>query len=146
MIRRVEEWPKHLQDLVEMSRFEPFAWGQHDCGTFACQAYRSVTGISVRERDIAFPRDTAMQYLRILAKQPEGLLSLAKPIWGDDYVDKWQHARRGDIAIVESPRIQQVGVKQAMGVVLGGNIATPGLEGLEFLSLSCAVKVWRVGT
>jgi hypothetical protein len=142
MIERVDGWPAELNRLVESARFKPFVWGVHDCGSFVCQAYETLTGI--KPPDIARPRDSLMDYLRCLVKW-NGLAEIMDQTFGPS-VEGYQHARRGDIVMVESPRVEQVGVKQASAISLGNHIACTGLTGLEFLSLTSVVRVWRIGS
>jgi hypothetical protein len=58
--------------------------------------------------------------------------------------DRWQTARRGDIVIVQSPRVHLMGVRQALGLVLANNIAVPQLDGLGFIETSTAIHVWHL--
>lgn len=144
VIERVDEWPRLLQDYIEACRYKPFVWGEHDCGIVTRNAFELITGQP--RIDPALPRNSLRDYLRFVVKDPDGLRGLASKMFGFvPTFDEWQQARRGDMVLVESPRVQLLDVKQALGVSLGSNIAVPGLLGMEFLSLSSAVAVWRVG-
>ena len=142
MIERVQNWPMKLNQIVEGFRTTPFIWGIHDCGTFACACYEAVTGKKIN--DTVVPRNTLTQYLRLVAGSPNGVVGLAESVFGPG-LDDWAVARRGDLVLLESPRVELVGIKQAMGVCLGSSCACVGLTGLEFVSVTCAVKVFRIG-
>jgi hypothetical protein len=144
-IERVDEWPRLLNALVEQFRTVPFIWGIHDCGTFSMACVAAITGRA--PNDTAVPRNTLQGYLRLIAAQPDGILGLARPIFGPfgTEMDGWQNARRGDVVIINSPRVQQVGVPEAMGVCMGGTVACVGANGLEFVSLMDITKVFRIG-
>lgn len=141
---RVDNWTKELNDWVEDHRFTPFEWGVHDCGTFAAGAFHSITGIAPNY-EIARPRNSLHSFLRHQLLDPDGLRGLTSKTLGfAPQTDRWQLAKRGDIVLIQSPRAQLVGLRQAMGVVLASNVAVPGLNGLEFITVSSAVHVWRV--
>lgn len=41
---RVENWERLLAEAIETARLRPFAWGQHDCPTFAFETRTALTG------------------------------------------------------------------------------------------------------
>jgi hypothetical protein len=41
---RFENWPERLNALIALRCSRPFAWGEHDCALFACDAVLAMTG------------------------------------------------------------------------------------------------------
>ena len=41
---RVENWERLLAEAIEAARLRPFAWGTHDCPTFAFETRTALTG------------------------------------------------------------------------------------------------------
>ena len=133
---RLPDWPERLAALVEARRNTPFAWGSHDCGLFAADAVLACTGV-----------DPAAA-LRGTYADEAGATAALGPVEGlDGVVRRMEDARgtalcppalaqRGDTALV------QIGNTLAMGVVLGDLVAAPGVDGLVFVPLSAARRVW----
>lgn len=40
---RVENWERRLAEAIEVARSKPFAWGTHDCPTFAFETRTALT-------------------------------------------------------------------------------------------------------
>jgi hypothetical protein len=40
---RVENWERRLVEAVDIARAKPFAWGDHDCASFAFETRRMLT-------------------------------------------------------------------------------------------------------
>jgi hypothetical protein len=142
---KVDNWTRLLNDHVEEYRFTPFEWGVHDCGTFAAAAFHLLTGIEP-DYGVARPRSSLQSFLKHQLRDPDGLRGLTSKTLGfQPQSNRWQEAKRGDIVLIQSPRAQLVGLRQAMGVVLATTVAVPGPLGLAFINTSAAVQVWHVG-
>jgi len=44
-LKRYDDWASRLLALITERRSTPFAWGQHDCALFACDAVKVMTGV-----------------------------------------------------------------------------------------------------
>jgi hypothetical protein len=148
---RFDDWPERLLACVAAARARPFAWGSHDCGLFAADCVRVMTGA-----------DPAASYRRCYASKHGAYAVLRRGAGaggvragfktaptGAALAAAWTAAlgmplaspnlaQRGDVVLVES----RAGA--ACGVVLGGVIAAAGPKGLVFLPLGAALQAWRV--
>jgi hypothetical protein len=133
---RLADWAERLAALVEARRHAPFAWGRHDCGLFAADAVLACTG-----QDPA----AALRGRYATEAEAEALMGPAGGLYG--FVRGMEAARgtalcppalaqRGDTALV------LVGNQLAMGVVLGDVVAAPGIDGLVFVPIGAARRVW----
>ena len=41
---RLPDWQPRLQALIQARLAAPFAWGEHDCCLFVCDAVQAITG------------------------------------------------------------------------------------------------------
>ncbi len=129
---RLPDWQLRLQALIAERLMEPFAWGAHDCCTFACDAVVAITGRDPAEglRD----HSSAKQAALVLA-QHGGVQAL-----GD--------ARLGPRVPILMAQVGDIGLltlddRESLAVCGGGHWLAPGLAGLVCLPLSAAVAVWR---
>ncbi len=134
---RVKGWEQRLALFVESRRHRAFQWGGHDCGLFAADAAREITGV-----DFA----AALRGYRTAG----GAMRALKRFDCDDVTDvparvglvprqNLLAAMRGDVVSWRG----QLGL--SLGVVLGARFAVPGGAGLLFFSLDQAVRAWRLG-
>lgn len=134
---RVADWPERLARFIEGRRRHGFAWGGHDCFSFAADAALALT------RD-----DPAVAVRGTYATEEE-----AEAIIGPDGLEAWvaatmaawgapecppDLAQRGDMVFVG------VGNQRMCGVHLGATIAVPGAEKLHFIPSSLALRAWVV--
>ena len=47
MTRRYPDWPKRLDEFIQLNSHRHFQWGEWDCGSFVAQAILSMTGIDM---------------------------------------------------------------------------------------------------
>jgi hypothetical protein len=134
-VPRLPDWPERLAALVEARRHTPFAWGMHDCGLFAADAVLACTGTDpaahLRGRYASEAEAEAL-----LGEQ--GLYGFVRAIEAarGTTLCAVSLAQRGDTALV------QLGNLLAMGVVLGDVVAAPGTNGLAFVRIDAARRVW----
>lgn len=134
---RLPDWPERLAEIVEARRHTPFAWGAHDCITFAADVTLALTG-----RDVwAAHRGTygtEVEAERVVG--PAGLEAFVARLMAD--------AGAAEVAVAEAQRgdwvLITVGNMPMVGVVLGGVIAAPGQDGLAFLRLRRVSRAWGV--
>lgn len=128
---RIPHWPRVLDEYVQAARGRPFAWGAHDCCTFAAGAVQAITG-----RAIALPAYVGVrQALRALQARG-GLLAAVRGQLGP--MQAPARARRGDVLL-----LWQAG-RDVLAVNLGHAWAAPGADGLVFGPTDDAVAAWRV--
>ena len=137
MTRR-QDWPERLADLVEARRYAPVVWGVHDCAMFAADAVLEITA-----------RDPLAQWRGAYATEAEGeaitapaggfapFMAAAFAAFGAAECPP-SLACRGDVGLV------RYGNTESMGVVLGGIVAVPGLDGLSFLRRAALLRAWTV--
>lgn len=133
---RLPGWARRLAQLIEERRDTPFAWGAHDCCTWAADAVQALTG----EDPAAAWRGTyhtAWGALRVLRReggipglaQRAGMLPCAAAL-----------ARRGDLGEFTG-RWGLPGVAVFCGLAW----AAPGKHGLVFHGPERITQAWRVG-
>ncbi len=132
---RLPDWPERLAALIETRRHAPFAWGSHDCMLFAADAVLACTG-----------RDPAAEWRGRYTTEAQaeaimgegGLYALVRQVEDarGTALCPPHLAQRGDTALVMR------GNQAIMGVVLGDQVALPGLDGLVFVPLAAARRAW----
>lgn len=128
-----------LDTFVQERRGRPFAWGSHDCCSFAADWVLQATGRDpmVDLRGLETPLQ-AMRRLRDLG----GFLAAGTAVLG--VAVPGLMAQRGDIVMVRSGRRQGRASGYAFGVCTGGHLAAPGKTALLFLAVTDAEAAWRV--
>lgn len=128
---RAPDWPERLAELVESCRGRPFAWGEHDCASFAAAAVHAVSG-----RVVSLPaHGSEMAAMRAIAAHGS-LVAAAVAVLGASLAPSL--ARRGDIVVVSN------GGREVLGVCLGTVAAAPGPDGLAFVPMADATDCWRI--
>lgn len=134
---RVEDWPERLAALVAARMRTPFLWGTHDCCSFAADVAAELTGADplagYRGRYGCEAEAEALIGPGGLAPFVEALMAAfgAPPV-------EVAAAQRGDWALLT------VGNMPMVGVVLGGTIAAPGMNGLAFVPARRAQRAWSI--
>ena len=128
MTQRRPDWPELLAAYVEQHRGTPFAWGAHDCCTFAAGAVKAMTGTLPALPAYADERE-AMRALRDLGGLREAVTRLFEPTLV-------ALAQRGDLLLVKQDE------RDMLAVCIGRHWVAPGEHGLVFGE--GAVLAWRV--
>jgi hypothetical protein len=126
-----------LEVFIERHRDTPFAWGVHDCVTFAI-GWLELAREDLAPRDDLAPRlayGSAHEAARELGQQP---LAEAVEAWGELPRIGVTFAQRGDLVLLD------VGGRQTLGLCVGGDAAGPSTHGIEFAPMTAAVAAWRV--
>lgn len=139
-LARTEGWESRLAALVEERRRVPFQWGANDCTLFAADAVLAITGFDTATNHRGWYSDRASA-LRHLARGWRSLEALATYNLGPPIEPL--RAMRGDVAL--GLWATDTFGRQALGVVLGRHVVTPGPAGLVFNSLRTAIRAWPVG-
>lgn len=131
---RREDWAERLFALIDARHDTPFAWGLHDCCTFAADAVREMTGVDPIA-DVRGAWDDEISALRLLTKHG-GIEALASARLGERVAPAF--AQRGDVVL------HTLTGREALGVCVGDRFAAVGDVGLEFVRMSFATLAWRV--
>ena len=130
---RREHWELALHDAVISAQHKPFAYGTHDCATWAFDVRRHLTGIDTAStwRGKYATEQGAGKWLRKLGCQT--VRDLANKYLGTP-LSHVRLAQRGDIVLADD----------ALGVCLGRKVALVGDDGLVQVSLRNCRAAWRV--
>jgi uncharacterized protein DUF6950 len=142
MLMRKEGWEGLLALHVEVHARKPQKWGELDCSLFACDWVLSATGEDPA-REFRGKYETMPGAYRLVKDYAGGLQGTAEKISFRMGMEEttWQFARRGDIGLVPGNGSPALGVVDTSGK----NFAVHGKDGLDFIPLKNAIKIWRVG-
>jgi hypothetical protein len=136
---RRADWPLLLEVYLERHRDTSFAWGVHDCATFALGWLDAV-------REDLSPQLDALRESMAYTTASGALGRLGERTLRDA-VEDWQQltpvavnfAQRGDLVLVD------LDGRHSLALVVGdGQAAGPGTAGLEFVPMTAARAAWRV--
>lgn len=134
---RVIGWESRLADYIEARRRTPFAWGLHDCCTFAAGWVALATGTApfpeLRRHRTAYAATRALVRAGCRDAAAIATLALGPPL------ARTAFAARGDVVAIDvAPG------KPALGICLGADSAFAGAAGLLFLPATAVTRAWRV--
>lgn len=133
---RVSNWETRLAQAVEAARDLPFAWGSHDCATWAFDVVRDLSGGADYAAQWRGRYTTALGSHRILRKLGWASLEAGgRALLGDPLATPLL-AQRGDMVLG--------GADPAFGICIGARAAFVGPEGLTFVPLSACHLAWRI--
>ena len=128
---RHPDWPERLAAYIAGTRSLPFAWGWHDCASFAAGAVLVTTGRDLRPQPW-MDRRSAAQLLRrtggLVAAVDAALPRLAAPAL----------AQRGDVVLVQTP------ARRWLAVCDGAVGWAPARNGLAAARMALAAIGWEV--
>lgn len=139
---RLPQWPHRLHALVLRHQCTPFAWGVHDCLTWAADVALALHGTDTlhRARTAAEPRCTARQAWRRLQRTGGPLATV-----GNGFIAAGlqgvavAQAQVGDLLLLPThPRWP------ALAVCNGEAALAPGAQGLQAWPASAAARAWRL--
>jgi hypothetical protein len=131
---KAPHWELRLAEAISAARHRPFAWGQHDCVTWAADTACAMLGVPSWADDWRGRYSTEIGAARHLKKlgfaslYDAGLARLGEPLANR------LMAQRGDIVFARA----------AFGVCVGIKAAFVGQDGLEFLHLREVQAAWRL--
>jgi hypothetical protein len=128
---RVERWPVLLSVAIEDARLRPFAWGTHDCATWAFSVAASLRGEPAPEWIGSYSTKTGAA--RRMREGGTTLRKLGTAILGEPLSSPLL-AQRGDVVFAGG----------AYGICIGRDIAHAGPDGLILSPLTAAERAWRV--
>ena len=136
MLPRVEHWERLLAAAIETARTKPFAWGQHDCPTFAFETRTALTG----GEDVAAlwrgRYSTALGGQRVMRRLGwTSLEEMGRALLGDPRASVLL-AGRGDIALADTGL--------GFGICVGASAVGMAPEGLVTVPLTSCRLAWAV--
>lgn len=121
---------------LDAARTMPFAWGCHDCATWAFDLRRDLTGGADHAARWRGRYRTARGAHRVMRRLGwESLEEMGRDLLGDPLSTPLL-AQRGDLVLG--------GADPAFGICAGARAAFVAPEGLTFLPLSACLLAWRV--
>lgn len=135
--RRLPDWVERLDALVRERLPQPFAWGTHDCCTWAADAVQAVTG---DDPMAAWRGSYASQEAAEAVIGPGGLsahVAHVMALYGAPECPP-RLAQRGDVVMVE------VGNETLCGVVVGTSVLITGTERMCRVPMRRVVRAWAV--
>lgn len=134
---RIEGWERRLAAFIEARRTMPFAWGPNDCVSFGIAAVEAITGTSVLPVTWSNARE-ALQAIDAAG----GLVMAMTSVLGPPH-ENWRLARRGDVVLTATNDLE--GGRGPVLLCVGHCLVGPGVEAMQMLPVSLAVKVWPIG-
>lgn len=132
---RIPHWEQLLAAAITEARTRPFAWGQHDCATWAFDLRRDLTGGQDHATLWRGRYRTPGGCQRVLRRLGwKTLEDGGRALLGEPLPDP-RLAQRGDIVLGGEP--------EAFGVCIGARAAFVAPEGLVTLPLSSCRLAWR---
>jgi hypothetical protein len=132
---RIPHWEQVLATAIIRAQAQPFAWGAHDCATWAFDLHRDLTDGPDHAALWRGRYRTRIGCGRVLRRL--GWTSLeegGRALLGAPLAAVWC-AQRGDLVLGGTP--------EAFGVVIGARAAFVAPEGLVRLPLSDCRLAWR---
>jgi hypothetical protein len=138
----VQDWPTLFFHFIESRRAVPFAWGRHDCCLFACDGILSQTGLDPAAGLYRGKYRDALGAARLVRKHGgvEAIAAKVCAAWGWPELATARLAQRGDVVLMDI----NDGMKCALGLVVGGEAAFPGPEGLLMYPLRECRRAWAI--
>ena len=133
---RVENWERRLVEAVEIARTKPFAWGEHDCASFAFETRTILTG----GEDVAAlwrgRYTTALGAHRVMLRLGWASIEAMGRSLLDEPRETPLLAQRGDIVLADNGL--------GFGVVIGATAVGMSSDGISFAALNSCQLAWAV--
>lgn len=130
---RRADWQSRMAEVMREARSRPFAWGEHDCVTFAAACVKAVTGVD-RIADVRTAWADERQAIRLLVSGG-GLLQMVQERLGPR-LPSVLLAKPGDVGVCMQ------GARPALCVCGGVNWHMPARDGLATLSFEQVLGAW----
>jgi hypothetical protein len=136
--RRLPDWPERLADLLDTRLAMPFAWGSHDCATFAADGAVAVCGADpmAHLRGQWTTEAEAEAVISALGGLEAAADDALRAIGAVDCPPAL--AQRGDLALFLT------GNMPALGVIEGADVVAPGFDGLRRVPVAAATRAWAL--
>lgn len=135
---RPQDWPERLAAHIAAHRAAPFAWGAHDCATFAADWVRMMHDADLLA-ELRGTYATEAEYLALVAAGG-GLSAMAGAAAARLGLPEClsAYAQRGDVVLV------RFGNEECLGVVDALSVTVPALGGIRLAPRRGIVRAWSV--
>ena len=133
---RLPDWQLRLEAFAREQASMPFTWGVNDCGLFAANCVRALTGADPAPW-MRGAYATSMGAARVIA-QGGGLHAIACEACGAPI--PVLRAAVGDVVLIEQPM-----AGPTLAICNGATAMGPGPDGLVQLPMALATSAWKVG-
>lgn len=133
---RQADWPRLLAEALRAAETRPFAWGSHDCATWAFDLARDLTGgedVAALWRGRYRTGAGAARVMRRLGWR--NLEAMGRDLLGAP-LSTPRLAQRGDLVLGGTP--------PAFGVAAGARAVFVGPQGLVSLPIDACPLAWRI--
>jgi hypothetical protein len=136
---RIPDWPERLAALFDGARTRPFAWGEHDCVTFAADAVLAVTGWDPARTERGAWRNAreALRLMRAIAGSSAPDATAARRLGPGR---EPRRARRGDVVAIVDGR-----GRGALAICDGAVALAPGPRGLTRIGMDRWTRCFPIG-
>ena len=132
----IENWERYLAEAIDVARVKPFAWGLHDCVTFAFETRMTLTGGADMAALWRGRYSTALGSARVMRRLGWGSLEdMGHALLGAPRETPLL-AQRGDIVLV--------GTGLGFGICVGATAVGMAPEGLMTVPLTSCRLAWTI--
>lgn len=137
-LMRFEDWPTRLDAFLESRKQTAFAWGEHDCCLFACDAIQTITGVDLAA-DYRGKYSTAKEALDLMGEEDIGDMMTRIGAQHGVVEVPVAYAQRGDAVLVEHEH-------EALGIVAlsGVDVWVPGELFLVRAPIETVLRAWKI--
>ncbi len=140
--RRVQNWPTELDKVIIEYQTHLFEWGKSDCGTFAADVVRAITGIEIYQ-EFKGRYNTARSFAKLLIDcDSRSISELFDLVAGENGFNKIEvnQAHRGDIVANRASDM----TPECLGVISGPKAIFHANDGLISVDRSECVLAWSI--
>ena len=130
---RLPDWQLRFEQFVMQRLSAEFAWGRNDCGLFAADAVRAITGVDLAPHLRAH---TDARGALVALRGYGGVANLASACLGP--AAPAVQACVGDVVLLP------MGKRLALGICNGATAIGPGPSGLAHVPMADALMCWRL--
>lgn len=144
-VRRVQDWPTKLEQVINRYRDEPFVWGTFDCCLFVCDCILAMTGVDpAHEYRGKYTSEEDLAGL-LAARGENGVPAIAEARCSEFGYEPIpvKMAGRGDLIMFDTE------LGPTLGILIDHRIIAASLTGLQTLRLdrfwnNPNTKAWRI--
>lgn len=142
MLRRIEQWPRALEEYLRAAALQEFRYGVFDCCLFVCDAIVAMTGADVAAplRGQYHSRRQAFRAIELFAGRAS-VEAATERITTEHHMTEISpgYAQRGDILLLDRAFDCSLAI-----VGLDGTLLAAAARGYERAPLSLARRAWRL--
>lgn len=131
-VQRFRDWQSRIAAFVQSRERAPFAWGDHDCALFVCDAIKEISGHDPASDVRGYKNERGAARV---VKKLGGMRTIGASRFGMEIHP--MQAQVGDVGLIE------IDGRESFALCGGAVWLAPGLNGLERLGINVAVMAWR---